>query len=238
MVRVLDLEGCNGPVCLDGLCKLVLLRYLSLKGTDTSELPPTIGDLRCLETLDVRSTKVEVLPPSIVRLEKLMHLLAGNAKLPGGMDKMKAMRSLSCASTTKSSANVVEEFSKHDNLRELELYYYATEAPGNEKQIMFPVDGLQTVKQLCIRCTSPSLTFEPRVLPKIQSLELRFEKGRADDMSGVSGLEHLSSLKHLVLEFEKHDAGAMATVDAVRKAAEGLLLDHQYITIKVDGKNY
>ncbi|XP_066308870.1 disease resistance protein Pik-2-like [Miscanthus floridulus] len=238
VVRVLDLEGCNGPVCLDGLCKLVLLRYLSLKGTDVSELPEAIGDLRCLETLDVRSTMVEELPPSIVRLEKIMHLLAGSAKLPGGMDKMKAMRSLSCAGTTKSSANVVEEFSKHDNLRDLELYYYATETPGNEKQIMFPGNGLKTVKQLCIRCTSPSVTFEPHVLPKVQALELRFEKGRADESSGVSGLEHLSSLKHLVLEFEQHDAGAMATVDGVRKAAEGLLLDRQYITIKVDGKNY
>ena len=238
VVRVLDLEGCNGPVCLDGLCKLVLLKYLSLKGTDVSKLPEGIGDLRCLETLDVRSTKVEELPPSIVRLEKILHLLAGSAKLPGGMDKMKAMQSLSCAGTTKSSANIVEEFSKLDNLKELELYYYATETPGNEKQIMFPVDGLKTVKQLCIRCTSPSVTFEPRVLPKVEALELRFEKGRADESSGVSGLGHLSSLKHLVLEFEQHDVGAMATVDAVRKAAEGLLLDRQYITIKVDGKKY
>lgn len=238
VVRVLDLEGCKGPVCLDGLCKLVLLRYLSLRGTDVSELPAAIGDLRCLETLDVRSTKVEELPPSIVRLQKLMHLLAGSAKLPDGMDKMKALRSLSCAATTKSSANVVEELSKHHNLRELELHYYATETPGNEKQIKFPADGLQTVKQLCIRCTSPSVTFEPRILPKVQALVLRFEKGRADDTNGVSGLEHLSSLKHLVLEFEQHDAGAMATVTAVRMAAEGLHLDHQYITLKVDGKKY
>ncbi|GJN25689.1 hypothetical protein PR202_gb13551 [Eleusine coracana subsp. coracana] len=42
-VRVLDLEGCNGLVCLDGLLNLRLLRYLSLRGTDVSELPATIG---------------------------------------------------------------------------------------------------------------------------------------------------------------------------------------------------
>ncbi|RLN25497.1 disease resistance protein RPM1-like [Panicum miliaceum] len=155
VVRGLDLEGCHGPVCLDGLCKLVLLRYLSLRGTDTSEVPPTIGDLRCLETLDVRSTKVKELPPSIVRLEKLMHLLAGSAKVPDGIANMKSLQTLSCGGTTKSSANFIEEINNHDNLRELELYSDATETPGNKKRVRFPAHGFRSVKKLCIRCPSP-----------------------------------------------------------------------------------
>ncbi|XP_034596613.1 disease resistance protein Pik-2 [Setaria viridis] len=232
VVRVLDLEGCDGPVCLDGLCKLVLLRYLSLKGTDASELPPAIGDLRCLETLDVRFTKVKELPPSIVRLEKLMHLLAGSAKLPGGIAEMKALQTLSCGGTTKSSVKFIEGISKQDKLRELELYFDATET--HEKRVKFPACGFRSVKKLCIQCSSPSVTFEPNALPAIQVLELRFQKGLADQSSGVSGIEHLSSLKHVLLEFEKHDAGAMATVDAVRNSAQRVLPD-QYITIKVDG---
>lgn len=239
VVRVLDLEGCNGPVCLDGLCKLVLLRYLSLKGTDASELPATIGDLRCLETLDVSSTKVTELPTSLVRLEKMIHLLAGSSKLPMGIAKMKALQTLSCAAdSTKNHANVIEECSKHDNLRELELYYDTTEISGNKKQIMFPDDGFRAVKRLCIRCSSPAVTFEPGVLPIVQVLELRFEKGRADKSSGLSGIEHLSSLRHVLLEFKQNDPGAMATVDAVKNAAHGGLPGHQNITIKVDGKSY
>ncbi|CAO2192515.1 unnamed protein product [Urochloa humidicola] len=238
VVRVLDLEGCDGPVCLEGLCKLVLLRYLSLRGTAASELPAAIGDLKCLETLDVRSTKVEELPSSIVRLGKLMHLLAGSAKLPDGIAKMKALQTLSCSGTTKSSVNVIEEISKHDNLRELELYSDATETPGNKKRAMFPAHGFQSVKKLCIRCSSPLVTFEPKALPAVQVLELRFQKGLADESCGVSGVENLLSLKHVLLEFEQHDAGSMATVDAVRKAAQGVLPDHQHITIKVDGKSY
>ncbi|WVZ71263.1 hypothetical protein U9M48_019871, partial [Paspalum notatum var. saurae] len=240
VVRVLDLEGCNGLVCLDGLCKLVLLRYLSLKGTDVSELPPTIGDLRCLETLDVRSTKVKELPLSTIRLEKLMHLLAGSAKLPSSVAKMMALQTLSCAGTTnsKSPGNIVEEFSKHDKLRELELYYDATEVPGNENHIMFTSDSFRNVKRLSIQCCSASVTFEPGVLPKIQVLELRFEKGCADTSRGVSGIEHLSSLRHVVLEFKVNDAGATATVDAVRNAAQGVLPSHQCITIKVAGNSY
>lgn len=79
VVRVLDLEGCVGPVCLDDLDKLPLLRYLSLKGTDVSELPATIWELRFLELLDVRSTKVKQLPPSIVGLRhSLKTLLFGH----------------------------------------------------------------------------------------------------------------------------------------------------------------
>ncbi|CAL4976481.1 unnamed protein product [Urochloa decumbens] len=240
VVRVLDLEGCDGPVCLDGLCKLVLLRYLSLKGTDASELPPTIGDLRCLKTLDVRSTKVKELPPSIVRLEKLMHLFAGSAKVPDGVTKMKALQTLSCGGTAKSSVNFIEEISKHDKLRELELYSDATETPGNKKRVMFPAGGFPSVKKLCIRCSSPLVTFEPNALPAIQVLELRFQKGLADESSGVcvSGMENLSSLKHVLLEFEQHDAGAMATIDAVRNAGQKILPDHPYIIVKVDGKSY
>ncbi|CAL4950003.1 unnamed protein product [Urochloa decumbens] len=238
VVRVLDLESCDGPVCLEGLYKLVLLRYLSLKGTDCSELPATIGDLRCLETLDVRSTKVKELPPSIVRLDKLMHLLAGNAKVPDSVTKMKALQTLSCGGTAKSSVNFIEEIKKHSKLRELELYSDATEMPGNKKRIMFPADGFPSVKKLCIRCSSPLVTFEPNALPAIQVLDLRFQKGPADESSGVSGMENLSSLKHVLLEFEQHDAGAMATVHAVRNAAQKILPDHPYITIKVDGKNY
>ncbi|KAF8772317.1 hypothetical protein HU200_005909 [Digitaria exilis] len=78
-IRVLDLEGCNGPLCLDGLDKLLLLRYLGLRGTGISELPASIWELRCLETLDVRSTKVKELPRSIRRLrETLTTLLFSN----------------------------------------------------------------------------------------------------------------------------------------------------------------
>nr|CAB3503906.1 unnamed protein product [Digitaria exilis] len=98
MVRVLDLEDCDSPVCLDGLskliylrstkvkelppsiCKLLHLRYLNLRDTAVSELPMTIGELRCLETLDARSTKVKVLPPSIVHLNHTLKTLQGLMK--------------------------------------------------------------------------------------------------------------------------------------------------------------
>ncbi|OEL20509.1 hypothetical protein BAE44_0018472, partial [Dichanthelium oligosanthes] len=151
---------------------------------------------------------------------------------------MKALQTLSCGGTAKSSVNFIEEISKHDNLRELELYCDAIETPGNKKRVRFPAHRFQSVKKLCIRQSSPLLTFEPNALPTVQVLELRFQKGPALESSGVSGVENLSSLKRVLLEFEQHDAGIMVTVDAVRNAAQRILPDHQYITIKVDGKSY
>nr|CAB3490272.1 unnamed protein product [Digitaria exilis] len=74
-VRVLDLEGYGGPIRLDGLNKLLLLRYLGLRGTGISELPASVWELRCLETLDVRSTNVKELPRSIGRLRETLTTL-------------------------------------------------------------------------------------------------------------------------------------------------------------------
>ncbi|WVZ50564.1 hypothetical protein U9M48_001806 [Paspalum notatum var. saurae] len=97
LVRILDLEGCDGMAAfLHGLNKLPLLRYLSLRGTGVRELPKAIEESRFLQTLDVRYTNVKMLPLSIVRLERLMHLLCGRAKLPHEISKMYGLHTLSC----------------------------------------------------------------------------------------------------------------------------------------------
>jgi len=230
----LDLEGCDSSVCLDGLHKLQLLKYLSLRGTDVSELPETIGELSCLQTLDVRSTNVTMLPRSIVSLEKLMHLLCGSAMLPRGIAKIKALQTLSCAIVMNSSYSIIKELSKLKHLRELELFYDFTEVPGNYRLVKFPANGFQRLKKLRIQCSSASVTFEPCVLPRVEILELSFQGILDEESTHLSGIEHLLSLKLLLLEFSQDGAGVMLMVDAVRKAAATVHPNHPEVTVNVN----
>uniref|UniRef100_A0A0E0JGW4 Uncharacterized protein n=2 Tax=Oryza punctata TaxID=4537 RepID=A0A0E0JGW4_ORYPU len=79
LLRVLDLEGCRwlNNHDLDDICKLSLLRYLSLRDTGVQRLPQLVGRLKQLMTLDVRETDVRELPETITRLGRLRHLLSG-----------------------------------------------------------------------------------------------------------------------------------------------------------------
>nr|AAN08649.1 putative disease resistance gene [Oryza sativa Japonica Group] len=87
LLQVLDLEECDGLMDghLDGICKLLLLKYLSIGGAVTT-LPKMIGRLKFLETFDVRRTKVEVviMPAEVLVLPKLVHLF-GKFELSGSV---------------------------------------------------------------------------------------------------------------------------------------------------------
>ncbi|XBI04488.1 hypothetical protein VPH35_132780 [Triticum aestivum] len=76
LLRVLDLENCKELTdCdLDSICKLLQLKYLSLRGTDVSRLPKEIAKLLHLGTLDIRGTRVNMLPKEVLNLPELTHL--------------------------------------------------------------------------------------------------------------------------------------------------------------------
>uniref|UniRef100_A0A8R7TP42 Disease resistance protein RPM1 n=2 Tax=Triticum urartu TaxID=4572 RepID=A0A8R7TP42_TRIUA len=80
LLRVLDLEDCTGieNKHLKQVCRMYLLRFLSLKGTSINKMPPEVGELANLETLDVRQTYLEDLPETVSMLQKLEHLLINN----------------------------------------------------------------------------------------------------------------------------------------------------------------
>ncbi|RLM75464.1 hypothetical protein C2845_PM15G10450 [Panicum miliaceum] len=81
LLRVLDLEDAKDvtDIDVDKMMKLLRgLKFLSLRGcSGVSCLPDSLAGLRHLQTLDVRNTKVAMLPSAIIELQKLQFVRAG-----------------------------------------------------------------------------------------------------------------------------------------------------------------
>ncbi|WVZ50827.1 LOW QUALITY PROTEIN: hypothetical protein U9M48_002049 [Paspalum notatum var. saurae] len=80
-LRVLDLEGVRDLQYdhLDNIWKLIHLKYLSLRGCyNIFLLPDSLGNLMQLQMLDVRDTRVRILPKTISKLQHLQYIHAGN----------------------------------------------------------------------------------------------------------------------------------------------------------------
>ncbi|VAI62991.1 unnamed protein product [Triticum turgidum subsp. durum] len=132
-LRVLEFQDC-WSLCkyddMDGIDKLVQLKYLSFRGTWMSKLPSGIVRLYGLETLDLRNTDIEELPTGIIQLVKLQHLLIarslgknpyGKIKIPNGIDNMRSLQVISGFNIMKSALCAVEELGNLTGLKELHI---------------------------------------------------------------------------------------------------------------------
>ncbi|XP_047043193.1 disease resistance protein RGA5-like [Lolium rigidum] len=170
-LRVLDFE--SGYMLennhLEGIGRLLQLRYLNLKGTEVSELPQQIGNLLCLEMLDLRGTSVHELPASIVNLKKMVNLLVNNyVKFPDGIAKMQALESHINVHVSRQSINFLQELGQLKNLKTLLLDFEGVSATGHENgatvDMKAIVSSLQNLGTLSIGKNSNFLT-EAYLLP-------------------------------------------------------------------------
>ncbi|KAF0896806.1 hypothetical protein E2562_028104 [Oryza meyeriana var. granulata] len=129
LLKVLDLEGCKfiKKLYLKNICRYIpLLKYLSLRGTNVTNLPHEINNLRELEILDIRQTEVH--DTSDVLLLKLKRLLAGpvrdnellcsTAQIPSRIEKMEHMEVLSNVMASR-DGDELEHIRKLYRLRKL-----------------------------------------------------------------------------------------------------------------------
>ncbi|XP_047089913.1 disease resistance protein Pik-2-like [Lolium rigidum] len=149
LLRVLDLEDTSGVKDEDLKIMvqwLLRLKFLSLRGCkDISRLPNSLGDLRQLQTLDVRHTRIVKLPASISKLQKLQYVRAGTkapasappasssrlpefirrhglvgVKVPRGIGKLTALHTLGVVNVDASGGTaIMEELKKLTQLRKL-----------------------------------------------------------------------------------------------------------------------
>ncbi|CAO2142895.1 unnamed protein product [Urochloa humidicola] len=81
IIQVLDLEGWKGlklKHVKNDICKMLMLKYLSLRRTEIAKISNKIVKLEYLETLDIRETHVEELPKSAEKLKRISSILGGN----------------------------------------------------------------------------------------------------------------------------------------------------------------
>ncbi|KAF8780740.1 hypothetical protein HU200_001348 [Digitaria exilis] len=139
VLRVLNLEGCQGfsESHLKDINSLFHLKYLSLRRTWISNLPPQIGDVQTLETIDIRGTNIEELPGTITALVQLKYILSGGhtwgkIKLPDGIGSMTSLKAILGFDICRSSACAVQELGDLKNSMELPINW-ADFTSGNVK---------------------------------------------------------------------------------------------------------
>lgn len=236
-LRVLDLDGCQdlNNSAMDHICRMLLLKYLSLKHTKVTEIPPQIGKLQNLETLDIRQTEISNLPSEIGRLQKLetldarqtqvkelpkevvqLHKLAhlyfgqcsapGGVKLPVGSDQLKSVKVLGTVDSREWSESAMEEISGLTGVTELEVVLHDQPADKHQNdKLLSSIGKCVNLEYLIIHGDYNPGDDILSVSPSFPKLERLKVAGRF--MNVPRWIAQLCNLKKLVIRVCKLDQG-------------------------------
>nr|CAB3470335.1 unnamed protein product [Digitaria exilis] len=208
LLRALDLEDCKGvkDKHMGDICRMYLLRYLSLRGTDISVLPPKVRELEHLQTLDVRATNIVALPESVIKLEKLERLFFSQKdvwetmwKPPKGLWKMKALREVGWVVLEDDAVRVAQEIGELEDLQRLSIYVNCDGSKSSGAKVLKEL-AQSLSKTYSLRSLDMEMPkvhrFEEGSMSKLEKLELNFH-GWTE--KSIVGIEHLMSLKEVQL---------------------------------------
>ncbi|XP_015695334.1 disease resistance protein RGA5-like isoform X2 [Oryza brachyantha] len=148
-LRVLALEDCSiADFDLKHLGKLRQLRYLGMRNT-RSDLPPNIGDLMHLQTLDVRDSGVGPLPVAVYKLSKLLRLCLDEfTEVPAGLGSLMSLQELWVYVSDDSCPNFAMELRKLTELRILHINWYWEVDEVSLKALVESLRGLSRLEDL------------------------------------------------------------------------------------------
>jgi hypothetical protein len=138
-LRILDLEtSVKLENCyLQRIGDLLQLRYLRIAASNITHLPEQIGELKFLETLDLRRTWIRKLPPSTIKLQRLNFLYVNGSQLLDGIGKMQSLKELSGVSLYDAcSIDSMRELGNLTNLKTLGLTWHISGARSDRADIL------------------------------------------------------------------------------------------------------
>ncbi|XBJ13731.1 hypothetical protein VPH35_005859 [Triticum aestivum] len=217
LLRVLDLEDTYDLYDhhLKHIGKLLHLTYLSLRGCGyIFYLPDSLGNLRQLETLDVRGTRIVKLPKSIIKIQKLNYLRAttmpteDGVLVPRGLRKLKALHTLGVVNIGTRGKVIIQDIKGLTLLHKLGVTGVNKE---KGQKLCSTIVGLSRLESLSIRsegepglcgCLEGKFSF-PETL---QSLKLYGNLLKLPEwIQGLKNLEKLKLRSSMILEHDEHD---------------------------------
>jgi Leucine-rich repeat (LRR) protein len=214
-LRVLDLEDAKIRRLPDEVADLIHLAYLGLKNNDINELPDRLGNLRALQSLDIRwCGDLTELSTEILKLVRLRHLKmfksrnVSGMKLPGGVGTLGSLLTLT---GVHAGGEIAGELRKLTQLRRLGVMDVAEE---NANELYASIMVMQGLLSLSLEAKH---TFDqghlvlrdsfspPSILRKLR-LEGLLEKtpnwlGSMESLTKLRlGFSHLSENPTLVLQ--------------------------------------
>uniref|UniRef100_R7W754 Disease resistance protein RPM1 n=1 Tax=Aegilops tauschii TaxID=37682 RepID=R7W754_AEGTA len=198
LLRVLDLEDCQAlrNKHMRDVCRLYLLKFLSLRNTNVAKMPRKVGNLEHLETLDVKHSHIWKLPRTVTKLSKLERLRSNRWNLPRGVWKMKALREVDVG--VVDSPSVAQEIGKLTQLQLLSVIIHAEVDDGCLTNLASSLSKTSSLRLLNVKFgRSSCLEFLPifsKPPPLLQCLGV-FDRGISQLPDWISSLTHLTKIE-------------------------------------------